>query len=208
VLPNVYIITLKEDSARSKKLSGFLNSEGIKHTIFRGLDAVGWGLRTTNHYKFARPGNDNHLRPEQIGCYLSHYWLWRYFTMSNDFMLHGGNSQFTVLEDDCKFVPDWKENMSLATQHLPSDWDVLLIGSCCTEDKPKLQIGSNLYECKYPFCTHGYVVRGKALQTMIDMSENMWAPIDILLAVEIFPKLKVFTILPRICDQDGMDLPI
>ena len=208
MLPNVHIIALSENSLKCKKLSGFLASEKIPFRVFKGMDAVGWGLNSTNVYKYAVADQSKHLRPGQIGCYMSHYWLWRSLLMTPEYASMGESAQFTILEDDCLFEPDWKENLMLASQSLPKDWDVLMIGSCCTEDKPKVSLGANLYECQYPFCTHAYIVRAKCLQTMIDRSENMWAPIDIILATEIFPKLHVYTILPRICDQEGIDLPV
>lgn len=207
MLPNVHIVTIDENSLKCKNLSEFLDSERIGYRIFKGIDGVGWGLKNTNQYKFAVDEQTKTLRPGQIGCYLSHYWLWRMMLWSTEYERIGAESQFTVLEDDCLFKPDWKENLMLASQSLPKNWDVLMIGSCCTEDKPRISLGANLYELKYPFCTHGYILKGKCLNQLVNLSENMWGPIDIVLATEIFPKLNVYTILPRLCDQYGIDLP-
>lgn len=206
MLPNIHIITLDQNSLKCKNLSEFLDSERIGYKIFKGIDAIGWGLKTENPYKFAVEGQNKTLRSDQIGCYMAHYWLWRTLMWSIEFERFGDESQFTILEDDCDFRQDWKENLTLASQSLPRDWDILMIGSCCTDDKPRIHLGSNLYELKYPFCTHGYIVRGKCLNTLINSSENMWAPVDIMLSTQAYPKLKVYTILPRICDQIGTSL--
>lgn len=206
MLPNVHVITINEDSSRFKNICEFLDFERIGYKVFKGFDALKWGLRCINPYKYAVEGQEKNLRPDQVGCYLSHHFLWKTLLWSTEFQIHGKDSQFTILEDDCSFRADWKENLMLASQSLPKDWDVLMIGSCCAEDKPKTAFGSNLYECKYPFCTHGYIVRGKCLQFLVDSSEVMDCPIDILLSHDVFPKLKVYTILPRICDQFETDL--
>jgi GR25 family glycosyltransferase involved in LPS biosynthesis len=207
VLPNVHVITINEDSNRCKNICEFLDFERIGYKVFKGFDAVKFGLISIKDYKYSSSESNRKIKQENVGCYLSHHSLWKTLLWSTEFEIHGKDSQFTILEDDCSFRADWKENLMLASQSIPKDWDVLMIGSCCAEDKPKTAFGSNLYECKYPFCTHGYIVRGKCLQFLVDSSEVLDCPIDILLSVDIFPKLKVYTILPRICDQDGMDLP-
>lgn len=207
MLPQVHIVTIDETSNKFRNLCSFLESELIPFNVFKGLNNHLWGLVSVNNYKYSDPQKNVLLRQDQIGCYLSHYILWRALLFSQQYQNFKDNSQFTILEDDCVFKSDWKENFNLACDHMPKDWDVLMIGSCCTEDKPKTQIGANLYDCKHPFCTHGYIVRGKCLPHLIQCAEGISSPIDIMLAMDAFPNLNVFTILPRICDQDGMDLP-
>lgn len=207
MLPNVHIVTIDEDSLKCKNLSEFLDSEGIPFKVFRGVNAKKLGLISINQYRFSTSTADFVIKQQNVGCYLSHHCLWKIFLMSNEFDRFGMDAQWTILEDDCVFRQDWRENLNLASHYLPKNWDVLLIGSCCSDDKYKISLGANLYECKYPFCTHGYIVRGRSLKLIVDLCEDMNSPVDIKLATEIFPKLNVYTILPRICDQDGIDLP-
>lgn len=205
-LPNVHAIVLKETDERSWALAEHLDQEGIEWTPFRGVNAESWGLTTLN--KYDKDGTNVTIPQKHVGLHLSHYWLWRQCMTSEDYERYGDESQFTIIEDDCRFVADWRENLALASRHVPADWDMVLLGSCCTEDKPTVHLGGNVFSVKYPLCTHAYIVRGKALPLLADTQEKSWASIDLALYWSTYPKLNVYTILPRIAEQEGMVLPV
>lgn len=189
---------------RSVALSEHLAIHDIEWIPFRGINAAKWGLTTLNPYD----ESGKIVEQKHVGLHLSHYILWQMFHKSEEHYQHGDNCEWTVIEDDCRFTDDWAENYDLARNHLPEDWDMLMLGSCCTEGRPTVHIGGNVYEVKYPLCTHAYVVRGKALSTLITTQEKAWTNIDISLFTLTYPELNVYTILPRIAYQDGMELPV
>jgi GR25 family glycosyltransferase involved in LPS biosynthesis len=57
-----------------------------------------------------------------------------------------------------------------------------------------------------PLCTHCYVVRKKALKTLIETNEKIYAPIDLQMYFNSKHHLNCFTIFPRVADQEGMNL--
>jgi GR25 family glycosyltransferase involved in LPS biosynthesis len=67
------------------------------------------------------------------------------------------------------------------------------------------ELDSNLFE-GMPLCTHCYIVRKKALKTLIETNEEIFAPIDLQMYLNSRHLLKCFTIFPRVVDQDGTDL--
>lgn len=111
-----------------------------------------------------------------------------------------------ILEDDILFRSHWKETVDTALKKLPDDWDILYPGSCCTRNRMGREIDSNLFK-GMPLCTHCYIVRKKALKTLIETNNEVWAPIDLQMFFKSKHLLKTFTIFPRVADQEGCELP-
>lgn len=132
---------------------------------------------------------------------MSHRTLWSALALMPD-------EHVMVVEDDARFAPGWQERLNRALLTLPVDWDYLIVGSCCAMDKPKMHVAGDVWEVKYPMCTHGYVVRKKALPVLIETQDAVgcYAPIDISLVLHSFPRLRVFTMLPRLLDQWDTEL--
>jgi hypothetical protein len=53
----------------------------------------------------------------------------------------------------------------------------------------------------WPLCTHCYIVRKKALKTLIETNEEQYGPIDVQLYFKSFPNMKIYAIDPRVADQ-------
>jgi collagen beta-1,O-galactosyltransferase len=69
------------------------------------------GFRT-RHYQMSRGG---------IGCFLSHYELYKKLLQVNKTM-------FFIFEDDIKFPKRTRQQLQVAIQNAPKDWDILLFG--------------------------------------------------------------------------------
>jgi len=206
MLPNLHAIVLDQTPERTDALAEHLEAIGMDWVPFRDIHAESWGLTTTIPYE--HNGQSVIMPQKHVGLHLSHYMLWRVFENSYDYDHYGPDSQFTVIEDDCRFKEDFQESLELAKPFVPPDWDMLMLGSCCTEGRKQLHRGGNVYEVEYPLCTHAYMVRGKALEVLIPTQEKSWANIDLSLYFNSYPLLKVYTLLPRIADQANMELPV
>lgn len=66
----------------------------------------------TRHYQLSRGG---------IGCFLSHYELFKK-------LMQGDNDMYLIFEDDVGFPKNAQEQLSLAVQDAPKDWDIILFG--------------------------------------------------------------------------------
>ncbi|MFA6241945.1 MAG: glycosyltransferase family 25 protein, partial [Candidatus Hydrogenedentales bacterium] len=182
--------------------------EAIQHFRERGLyvewmfgiNAEATGLITTKPYRSDDPSLGFLLPPRKVGCFLSHYMAW---TICN----HLDDDPIMIVEDDADFPEDWIERVQLALEHVPEDADMLYIGNCNCADKPKDQISGEIFEVRYPFCTHAYVVWKKALPVLLASQRGeLSAPIDLSLYYKSYPKLRVYTVLPRIVAQRGTPL--
>lgn len=168
---------------------------GIKSVkLHRAVMANRWGLQTRYTYEVDNPGSGYRIGPKEIGIYLSHWTLWSHLEKL-------GESAYFIVEDDSVFRPGFMENLEKAAYHLPEDWDIIYVGSCCTKNKVFDHLGGNLYDVRYPACTHAMVIRHKTLRILLDELQKADAPVDLALSQMILPQLKSFTILPRLVDQ-------
>jgi hypothetical protein len=82
---------------------------------------------------------------------------------------------------------------------LPDDWE-FFCGNSNTLDKPgKIRASGS----EYPFCTHAYIIRNEALGTLLTYCRDATLNVDLLLMRDAYPRLKVYTMLPRLVDQTG-----
>ena len=137
---------------------------------------------------------------KHVGLHLSHWILWNLFAAYPD-----GDS-FSVMEDDVHLAPDWKPRVEHVEACLPADWDICLLGHCNAADKPSAHVNGPLFKVAYPQCTHWYLVRRKALHTLIETQRKAWAPIDLSLIFGSYPQLNVYTVVPRLAQQFGIQL--
>ncbi len=195
--PRAFVITLRTTPAeRWERERKHLEERGIVAEPFYGMDASVSGLETRFLYERDHPGTGFKVGSKLVCLYLSHYLLYRVLEQ-----LLG--DVFWIMEDDAEWDADWAVRWEEAFYYLPKDWDLCWTGSCCAGDKPKTLIAGNLWEVKYPLCTHSYAVRKKALPVLSQVLERIYAPLDVALADHAMRDagLKTYTILPRLCGQ-------
>ena len=170
---------------------------GVEVQFFYGIDAR-TGVVTTKPY--VRNGAEEFAPPRRICNMLSHRAIWAALLLLSD-------DPTLILEDDAEFPDDWRTRFTRALEDA-GRWDMLFIGSCCCADKPKALIQGEVFDVRYPLCTQAYIVRGhKVLHTLIERADDAGchAQADLVLYFDIFPHLRVLTVLPRIVGQ--VDLP-
>lgn len=169
---------------------------GLEPSYFYGISGHRIGVCTAVSY--AEPDRSfSNIGPTPTGIWLSHRTVWAACLLLDD-------DEFLILEDDAKFPEDWRERFDRAFADVPADWDVIFAGSCCTLGLSRRHVGGELYELSGgPMCLHGYCVRRKALLPLCEMVDEarVGQPIDTVLALHVLPRLRVYTILPRIIDQ-------
>ena len=172
-------------------------------SFYGGIDAGQLGVATRLPYERDAPGSGYLMGPRPTGCWLSHRALWAALIML------GTAEGYLVIEDDAKFTGGWRTRMDRALVDA-GDFDLLWVGSCCTGDKPRTHVAGEVWDLRYPLCTHGYVVRHRALERLCTTQDQArcYAPIDISLALHTMPSLKTYTVLPRLLDQFDTHIPV
>lgn len=171
----------------------------VKAQFVNGVHAEKFGIMSCRPYRKNRPGEIIDIG--QVGLNLSHYMVWQVCLFHSD-------EVFLILEDDCELPENWRERLDKAIADAPEDWDIIIAGSSHTSDKPTTHIKGELFRVEYPFCTHCYLVRRKALPVLIEHCRDAAMKIDIALIEYAYPKLNVFTVLPRIAEQRGAPLAV
>lgn len=174
-------------------------SIGMDVAFFRGIHGEHFGVLGTHPYRGDHPQQGWVIGYAHTGMFLSHYMLWNALSLLD-------GDRFMILEDDAEFPADWRKRLADVHLNLPSDTDVVLIGSSNTKDKPSKHVKGPLYEVKWPFCTHAYILHRKALPVLLDKCRDAYTNIDIAMVNEAYPFLKVLTVLPRIAQQRNMTL--
>lgn len=196
-------ITLR-NSQKIPRLEEHLKNSGIsEYQIFYGINGPKSGLATIIPFEIDSPGSGYKIGPTTLGCTLSHWNLWN----TLDFQLRNGDTTefWMVVEDDVLFKDGWKDAVESAIKDVPSDWDMIFPGSCCLGGRIKSTIRAGLVEA-WPLCTHCYIVRAKAIKTLIETNEEQYGPIDIQLYFKSFPKMKIYAIDPRVADQFNTEI--
>lgn len=190
-----FCITLPETPERKERARAHFSESGI-HQVewFNGVHAEKMGLSTLHPYELDHPGSGFRMGFKPTGIWLSHYILW-------NILSHLYDDYFLVLEDDAKFLPDWHPRFVQALNDVPGDFDALYIGSCCCNGRPTKHVKGEVYEVKYPLCSHAVVWARKAIATLLATHRKCYAPIDISVTLHSFDKLKVYTVLPRLVEQ-------
>jgi GR25 family glycosyltransferase involved in LPS biosynthesis len=163
-----------------------------------GVHAAKFGVTITNPYKGENQNQNEKVISKNTGSFLSHYTI---YNVCNNI----DSEYFLILEDDARFVDGWQDKLGKALDDVPRDFDVLFVGCCYYGGKPTEHVKGNVYEVKYPLCGHCYIVAKKAISTFLETQRNAALPTDMNLAAVTFPKLKVYTILPRLSFQEGVE---
>jgi hypothetical protein len=175
----------------------YYRENGLDPKIYIALKGDGSGLKTTLTYERDKPGTNYTIGPKTIAMGISHFGMWR--------LGYAMGGTWLFLEDDCSFLEGWQEQFQIALHHLPSNWDILYVGSCCAEDYKIKDYGGNLWEVSQSLCSHAYMMSREGMEKMIAGNHMVCSPLDI--AMQETPNLKRFAILPRLIEQGRTFIP-
>lgn len=197
-----FVLSIRGSAQKLSTTMELLASAGVTAEVFYGLDAAITGVNGTRHtYEIDHPGSNYHIGEKHINMHLSYLMLWKVLTYID-------GDAFVLFEDDVRLDADWKTHWDTSIGHLPADWDLLYIGSCCCEGRPEKQaIWGRLHRVRYALCTHAYAIRKKALELILNRCEKVWAGTDIALALDCMPHLNCYAFLPRIATQLETNIP-
>lgn len=194
-------LTLPEQPERTDRARQHFDDIGLNVHFLTAINGHKTGLVSTHPWEHDHPGSGYVIGPATIGIYLSHLMAWSVAqVLEQDYTL--------ILEDDAALVGDFKARMNQALLYAPEDWDMLFLGSCCTDGHDKRLIAGAVYEMKWPQCLHCYIIHQRAIPTLLQNCQDVYGPIDCVLRLNGFFGLKVYTVLPRIAEQLNTNLPV
>lgn len=189
-----FVVTVPGYAEKTAFILNHFREVGLQVEQFDGVNGIQSGLNTIYPYENDAPGSGWNIGTKGVATWVSFYMLWKAMQfMPEDY--------FMTLEWDAKFGNGWKERMDRAVQDVPSDFDLLLVGSCCADKPDNINVKGEVFKVRYPMCGHATIVAKKALPVMIATQTKVYAPLDISLMFHTMPLLQVYTVLPRIADQ-------
>ncbi len=207
----IYLPDTPEWMERWKKGKAHLEEQGIDD-IFHlcGIHGEAFGVAGTHIYLAdGRPEEKFYIGSGKVAGNLTQY-------MSFVVMDALDYTHFWSIEDDLRLPENWRERMEAALRDVPEDFDVLFMGSCCTQGKEATHIKGDIYHYPYrgeekkfwyPQCSHSLLFAKKCIPYLIQTNRDVANPSDVSLVISSFPKLNIYAVHPRIGEQEGTFLP-
>ncbi|XP_054623754.1 procollagen galactosyltransferase 2 [Dunckerocampus dactyliophorus] len=159
----IFVINLKRRPDRRERMLNTLAVLGIQGTLVEAVD--GTALNSSQLQAMAidmlpgykDPYSDRVLTRGEIGCFLSHYNIWKKVAQHK-------LQQALVLEDDIRFEPRFCSRLEAITDNVQEeglDWDLIYVGRKRLQAKePERWVKgvSNLVHPGYSYWTLGYML--------------------------------------------------
>jgi len=177
----VYVLGCEELPRRKQLCLDHLRSVGVDPVWWRSVHGKTWGLETVREYDAGR-----RISPGHVGLLLGHWTLWNHLLNLPPQYGGGKCSSLTsidawiVLEDDV-YIPHAslgaiQSEVSHQLNQYNPDWDFVFLGLAEPEgprvwNKITERIGppgSRLCRLEWPWGTHAYMVRRRALPVLLD----------------------------------------
>lgn len=192
-------LTLPEQPERTARARAHFSEHGLDVHFVAAINGPLTGLVSTHYYEHDHPGSKYVIGPCTIGIWLSHYIAW-------SIVAHGEDEHVMIFEDDALLCENFKTRAEQAIADA-GDFDMLFLGSCCTQGHVVGHIKGEVFSVAYPQCLHAYVLARKGAATLLKTYRDVYGPIDCLLRLNGFAGLKVYTVLPRLAGQVNTELP-
>ena len=180
----VYVINLKRRPERLQKISLILRLLGIKFRIFDAVDGNALTDAEVARLHFLPGYEDPYAkRPMtkgEIGCFLSHYWIWRDI-VDNKYQ------RVIVFEDDVRFAENATVELNRVVEDLMKtqlDWDLIYLGrKKMTPQGDEWYVPGHRYlsTVAYSYWTLGYALSQSGAQKLLNAK-----PEDKMMALDEF----------------------
>lgn len=176
----IYVISLKTAVARRADVAGQLAALGLAYQFF---DAVP-GQDALNHFSGVDPtlyrlNTRREPMANEMGCYASHLSLWKLSVELNE--------PIVILEDDCRFSPDFPDALR-ATARLIERFGYIRLQSHERPKKKPTSLAARKvledegfclsYVSDVPLCLVGYAISPAAAGRLVRSSSVLTAPVD------------------------------
>ena len=187
----VFIISIKESSIRRPHVIALKNkliAKGIRTEI---IDAFYWKtcdvIKTLSMYGLTYTAENNHVSCSAVGCFLSHYIIWKRIAVSDP------TYRYIILEDDMDIESDF--SLSDLTRALPSEYDIVYLWKhpAQADQQSSHQVPGKDYCTHYfQWGTTAYMITPSAAQYCLDTIKTQDDPVDHLLNKHVVNKLRSF----------------
>ncbi|XP_069121239.1 procollagen galactosyltransferase 1-like isoform X1 [Argopecten irradians] len=179
----IYMINLVRRPQRRERMLRSLKELGLQVTIFDAID--GRELNATYLEKlgvemmdgYADPYAGRKLTMGEIGCFLSHYFIWKE-------ILDKGLKTTLVFEDDVRFEPYFKTKLRrllAEVEQLVPDWDLLYLGRkrLKLSEETYVKGSQSLVWPSYSYWTLSYILSDRGARKLLQQEPlRKMIPVD------------------------------
>jgi len=207
------VINLPKHEKRLEGVKASLNAAGVP---FKRMDAVmGKALSVEERKACVSFLGRLLMTPGMIGCFLSHVKCWKECVAQSEPLI--------VFEDDVVVSPDFCDKLNAAMEHLPDDWDVLLLGAVGAVSPKYYHINfmhallagglrwprwhaEDVHEPMRPFGTHAYLVSARGAAKLLQKCPKVNYHVDVV--AWGLRSLRLYAIHPLLAKQTHEDTTI
>lgn len=179
----IYMINLKRRPKRRKRMMATLKELGIAVKIF---DAIDGKAMTTDDIKalgidmlpgFKDPWAKRTLTKGEIGCFLSHYYIWQE-------VVEKGYEKILIIEDDVRFEYKYRAKMHYLFQEIEEkgfNWDLIYVGRKILRAKDEAYLNGSriLVHPSYSYWTLSYMLTQEGARKLLAQKPlNRMVPVD------------------------------
>lgn len=197
---NAFIISVKESQIRRPHVVAFkekLKTKGVQTDI---LDAFYWKTcdvkKALADYGLTYTAPNNCVSLSAIGCFLSHYKLWKRISEANP------EERYIILEDDMDIGANF--NLEDITHKAPSQFDVVYLWKRPEQaaQQPSHIVPGKEYSTYYTqWGTNAYMISPSAAKYCLDTIKTLDMPVDHLLQQYIFKNIRCFIMIEDYFNQ-------
>lgn len=194
-LPRMLCLSCSQIPWRNDAVVQRFAEAGLDVEMFHGVHGATAGIRPTLAH-FDSPGH--YHTPGKLSITISKMLIWQH-------LLAQPEDHALIFENDVTFCPNFKGELLRSMAALPTDWDVVHVGHCCSEDKPTVRINDRISEVRHPFCCHAILWTKRAMRLALEeFRKASWGTTsDIILARRVYPKLRHYSFTPPLAFQDA-----
>lgn len=202
---NTFVINMDKDKDRLERITEQLSTLGVKWERFSGIN-----INENKEHKNLYPLSffcKNFCTDGIIGCAFSHVSLWSKISSLPE-------GKYLILEDDAVFVDDFWNKYQLFYRHVPSDWDMLLLGCFfCSANKvgtlesivqnfskKNLKINDHVMKINRFSGLHAYILNPKGAQKLLTLIPTISQHVDVHVA-NISRKINLYSPRPHLANQ-------
>ena len=167
---NIFVINLERDIKKKERIIKRLKDAQAFNitTIFKAVDGDGINkdfleLNDIKIYdKWLDPNTKRPITKGEIGCSLSHLFVWREIVEKN-------LNNVIILEDDANFDSNLLENINKL--NIPKDYDLLYLGRK-NFDKSEIKVNDDILIPNFSYWTIGYILSNNGAKKLLESNFN------------------------------------
>lgn len=198
----ILAITVPELKDERAAAEAHFRERGVPVEFVDGIHGVTSGIDSNLTYDYDNPGTNFKVGCKIISLALNHYIVWSACMLLPDEI-------FMILEADAKFPEDWSARLNQVRLDVPTDWDIIYVGSCNCTGKTFEHVKGDVYRVdvsnphNMPHCSHSILYTKKAIKVALETQRRFYVGVDLALIFHTLPLLNVYVVLPSITGQFG-----